>query len=194
MGFRDSNQPLVGFVHQIPQRTYERIIDIASTQFPDGGCYHQYQPLTEKGNNEIGQGFNDDPVWLIFGTTCYIKEIGDSNRTEMIAGKDAIKPGEAKTSWLTGTASWNFYAITQFILGIQPDYDGLRINPCIPQKWDGFEVTRKFRGATYQIKVVNKNHISKGVVEVIIDGKRYNSNLLPIFESGTIHSVIVEMG
>ena len=77
MGFRDSNQDLVGFVHQIPERARQRIIDIASTQFPDGGCYHQYQPLTKRGNNDIGGGFNDDPCWLIFGTVAYIKETGD---------------------------------------------------------------------------------------------------------------------
>lgn len=77
MGFRDSNQDLVGFVHQIPSRARQRIIDIASTQFPDGGCYHQYQPLTKRGNNDIGGGFNDDPMWLIFGTTAYIRETGD---------------------------------------------------------------------------------------------------------------------
>lgn len=77
MGFRDSNQDLVGFVHQIPSRARERIIDIASTQFPDGGCYHQYQPLTKHGNNDIGGGFNDDPCWLIFGTVAYLKETGD---------------------------------------------------------------------------------------------------------------------
>ncbi len=77
MGFRDSNQDLVGFVHQIPERARQRIIDIASTQFPDGGCYHQYQPLTKRGNNDIGGGFNDDPMWLIFGTTAYIRETGD---------------------------------------------------------------------------------------------------------------------
>ncbi|MBN2761880.1 MAG: glycosyl transferase, partial [Bacteroidales bacterium] len=77
MGFRDSNQDLAGFVHQIPERARERIIDIASTQFPDGGCYHQYQPLTKRGNNDIGGGFNDDPMWLIFGTASYIKETGD---------------------------------------------------------------------------------------------------------------------
>ncbi|MBQ1569461.1 MAG: glycosyl transferase, partial [Kiritimatiellae bacterium] len=77
MGFRDSNQDLVGFVHQIPDRARERIIDIASTQFPDGGCYHQYQPLTKRGNNDIGGGFNDDPMWLIFGTVAYLKENGD---------------------------------------------------------------------------------------------------------------------
>ena len=77
MGFRDSNQDLVGFVHQIPERARERILDIASTQFPDGACYHQYQPLTKRGNNDIGSGFNDDPLWLIFGTVAYLKETGD---------------------------------------------------------------------------------------------------------------------
>ena len=77
MGFRDSNQDLTGIVHMIPERARQRIIDIASTQFPDGGCYHQYQPLTKRGNNDIGGGFNDDPLWLIFGTVAYIRETGD---------------------------------------------------------------------------------------------------------------------
>ncbi len=77
MGFRDSNQDLAGFVHQIPDRARQRILDIAATQFPDGGCYHQYQPLTRRGNDGIGGGFNDDPLWLIFGTVAYIRETGD---------------------------------------------------------------------------------------------------------------------
>ncbi|HVO72315.1 MAG TPA: hypothetical protein VMT24_19840, partial [Aggregatilineaceae bacterium] len=77
MGFRDSNQDLLGFVHLIPFRARERIIDIAATQFPDGSAYHQYQPLTKRGNNEVGSGFNDDPLWLILGTAAYIKETGD---------------------------------------------------------------------------------------------------------------------
>ena len=77
MGFRDSNQDLLGFVHQIPERARERIIDIASTQFLDGSAYHQYQPLTKRGNNDIGSGFNDDPLWLILGVSAYIKESGD---------------------------------------------------------------------------------------------------------------------
>ena len=456
MGFRDSNQDLIGFVHQIPERARERIIDIASTQFPDGGCYHQYQPLTKKGNNEIGQGFNDDPMWLIFGTTCYIKETGDfsilnepvpydnkagtevslfehltvsfnhvinnlgphglpligradwndclnlncfsndpnesfqttENKSEeskaeslmiaglfvvygrdyikllvrtgntaeatraqkhvdemvkaikvhgwdgdwflraydfyghkigsheniegkifiesngwctmagigleegmvtkaldsvkkhldcdhgivlnnpafskyyveygeistyppgykenagifchnnpwimigetlvgngnrawdyyrkicpsylediselhktepyvyaqMIAGKDAFKPGEAKNSWLTGTAAWNFYTITQFILGVQPDYDGLKIDPCIPADWKGYKVTRKFRGATYLIEVKNPDGKSKGVKEVTIDGKTQTSNMVPLFGDGLEHTVQVILG
>ena len=96
MGFRDSNQDLVGFVHQIPERARERILDIAATQFPDGGCYHQYQPLTKRGNNDIGGGFNDDPLWLIFGTTAYIKETGDFGiLDEMVPFDNA--PGSEKT-------------------------------------------------------------------------------------------------
>ena len=453
MGFRDSNQDLIGFVHQIPERARERIIDIASTQFPDGGCYHQYQPLTKRGNNEVGGGFNDDPLWLILGTTCYIKETADfgildelvpfdnnpaiarslfhhltvsfdhvvnnlgphglpligradwndclnlncfsndpnesfqttENKTEgskaesvmiaglfvvygreyvalcrkigksqeadraqtqidlmvesiknngwdgewfiraydfygakvgskeneeakifiesqgwctmagigqqeglcikaldsvkqlldcehgivlnhpaftkyyieygeistypagykenagifchnnpwivigeteagsgnraweyyrkicpsylesisdlhktepyvyaqMIAGKDAFRPGEAKNSWLTGTASWNFYAVTQYILGIRPDYDGLIIDPCIPQDWKIFKVSRQFRGATYHVTVDNPNGRMKGVKEIVVDGKTVLSNLIPLFMDGKSHNVKV---
>ena len=77
MGFRDSCQDLLGFVHLIPDRARERIIDIASTQFQDGSAYHQYQPLTKKGNSDIGSGFNDDPLWLIAGTSAYVRETGD---------------------------------------------------------------------------------------------------------------------
>lgn len=456
MGFRDSNQDLTGFVHQIPERARERIIDIASTQFPDGGCYHQYQPLNKRGNNDIGGGFNDDPLWLILGTVSYIKETGDfgildemvpfdndisnskslfdhltvsfdhvvnnlgphglpligradwndclnlncfsndpnesfqttENKTEgskaesvmiaglfvvygrdyvdlckrlgkneealraqklvdtmvdaikkhgwdgewfiraydyygrkigsneneeakifiesqgwctmagigkeeglctkalnavkerldskygivlnnpaftkyyieygeissypagykenagvfchnnpwimigetvvgngnrawdyykkicpsyleeisdlhktepyvyaqMVAGKDAFKPGEAKNSWLTGTASWNFYAVTQFMLGIRPEYDGLIIDPCIPTDWKRFTAVRKFRGATYNIEVVNPGGKSRGVKEVVVDGQKNGSNLIPVFKSGTEHKVKVVMG
>ena len=78
MGFRDSCQDLLGFVHLIPDRARERIIDIASTQFQDGRAYHQYQPLTKKGNSDIGSGFGDDPLWLIAGTSAYIRETGDA--------------------------------------------------------------------------------------------------------------------
>ena len=456
MGFRDSNQDLIGFVHQIPERARERIIDIASTQFQDGGCYHQYQPLTKRGNNDIGGGFNDDPMWLILGTISYIKETGDfgiltemvpfdndlsvartlfehltvsfdhvinnlgphglpligradwndclnlncfsndpnesfqttENKSEgtraeslmiaglfviygrdyvelckklqqfdeaaraqshidamieavkkhgwdgewfiraydyygnkigsdeneegkifiesnglctmagigkeeglcekaldsvkerldseygivlnnpaftkyyieygeissyppgykenagvfchnnpwimigetvvgngnrawdyyrkicpsylediselhktepyvyaqMVAGKDAFKPGEAKNSWLTGTASWNFYAITQFILGIQPDYEGLIVDPCIPTDWKGFRISRKFRGALYEIEVRNPNGVSKGVKEIIVDGRSQILNVIPLFEDGEEHKVKVIMG
>ena len=454
MGFRDSNQDLVGFVHQIPERARERIIDIASTQFPDGGCYHQYQPLTKRGNNDIGGGFNDDPMWLIFGTVAYIKETGDftildepvpydnepgsevslmehlrvsfnhvvenlgphmlpligradwndclnlncfswdpnesfqttENKTEgskaeslmiaglfvvcgrdyvelcakvglaqeaeraqklvedmveavkkhgwdgewylraydyfgrkvgsneneegkifiesqgwctmagigleegmvrkaldsvkkhldcehgivlnnpaftkylveygeissypagykenagifchnnpwviigetvlgrgdyawdyyrkicpsyteensalhkvepyvysqMIAGKDAARPGEAKNSWLTGTAAWNWYAITQYILGIKPAYDGLEIDPCICSQWKEYTVTRRFRGAEYEITIKNPDGVCKGVREMLLDGQPIEGNIVP-HTPGT-HKVLVTLG
>jgi cellobiose phosphorylase len=455
MGFRDSNQDLIGFVHQIPERARERIFDIASTQFEDGSCYHQYQPLTKKGNSAVGGDFNDDPLWLILSTTAYIKETGDfslldemvpfdndasrakphfdhlkasfyhvvnnlgphklpligradwndclnlncfsndpnesfqttgnkkgdtaeslmiaglfvvygkeyvdlcrfvgkddeadkaqmhvdqmieavkahgwdgdwylraydyygkkigSDENEegkifvesqgwcamaeigkeegmvekaldsvkehldceygvvlnypaftkyhieygeistypagykenggifchnnpwimigetmlgrgdnaydyytkiapsfledisdlhkvepyvycqMIAGKEAFKPGEAKNSWLSGTASWNFYAITQYILGVRPEYDGLRVDPCIPKKWDGFKMQRKFRGATYQLEIKNPNHVSKGVKQITVNGETLNSNIIPLLEKGKNHIVEIIMG
>jgi cellobiose phosphorylase len=77
LGFRDSNQDLLGFVHMVPSRARERILDLAATQLPSGGAYHQYQPLTKRGNNDIGSGFNDDPHWLILGVSAYLKETGD---------------------------------------------------------------------------------------------------------------------
>ncbi|HEX6303047.1 MAG TPA: glycosyl transferase, partial [Anaerolineales bacterium] len=77
MGFRDSNQDLLGFVHLVPERARERILDLAATQLPGGGAYHQYQPLTKRGNNAIGSDFNDDPLWLVLSVAAYIKETGD---------------------------------------------------------------------------------------------------------------------
>ena len=77
MGFRDSNQDLLGFVHQVPERARERILDIAATQLRDGGAYHQYQPLTKRGNSDLGGDFNDDPLWLILGVGGYLRETGD---------------------------------------------------------------------------------------------------------------------
>jgi cellobiose phosphorylase len=79
MGFRDSNQDLLGFVHMVPARARERILDIAATQLPTGGAYHQYQPLTKRGNNDVGGGFNDDPAWLVLGVAAYLKETGDTS-------------------------------------------------------------------------------------------------------------------
>ncbi len=94
LGFRDSNQDLVGFVHQCPDRARARILDIAATQFPDGSCYHQYQPLTKRGNNDIGGGFNDDPLWLLFGVFAYLKETGDFSILEEMVPFDNVKGSE----------------------------------------------------------------------------------------------------
>ena len=90
---------------------------------------------------------------------------------QMISGKAAPRKGEAKNSWLTGTASWNFVAVSQWILGIRPEYDGLRIDPCLPADWEGFIVERSFRGCRYRIEVRNPRHVSRGVAAVKLDGR-----------------------
>jgi cellobiose phosphorylase len=441
LGFRDSNQDLLGFVQMVPSRARERIIDIAATQLKTGGAYHQYQPLTKRGNNDVGSGFNDDPHWLTLGVAAYIKETGDwtilkeqvqfenepgseqslyehlrrsynytlerigphglpligradwndclnlncfsdtpgqsfqttTNKdgkvaesvfiaglfvlaakelaaiatklgkqndakeclveaakmekviyqhgwdgawfirayndfgkpigskvckegkifiesqgmcvmagiglkdgkakraldsvnkhlatehgivlqqpaftkyyiemgeissyppgykenagifchnnpwiiisetmvgngdrafdyylrinpsarekygdlhkcepyvfAQMIAGKDAPTHGEAKNSWLTGTAAWTYFTVTQWILGIRVEYDGLRIDPVIPAKWKGFTVTRKFRGNTYEIEVKNPKGKQSGVHQLTVNGKPIAGNLLPV--------------
>ncbi|MCK6578124.1 MAG: glycosyl transferase [Anaerolineae bacterium] len=95
MGFRDSNQDLLGFVHMIPERARERILDIAATQFPDGSAYHQYQPLTKRGNNAVGSSFNDDPLWLVLGVAAYIKESGDWGILDAPAPFDNLPGSEA---------------------------------------------------------------------------------------------------
>ena len=455
MGFRDSCQDLLGFVHLIPDRARQRILDIASTQFEDGSAYHQYQPLTKKGNADIGSGFNDDPLWLIAGTAAYIKETGDYSildeitpydndaskatdfmehlrrsfnytvnhlgphglpligradwndclnlncfseepgesfqtfgpsegpnaesvfiagmfvkygkdyaaicrhrgleeeakeaekqikkmeqtvldagwdgewylraydhykhkigskeceegkifiepqgfcviaeiglkdgyclkamesvekhldtkygivllqpcytkyhvelgeitsypggykenagifchnnpwisiaetvvgrgnrawqvytrtcpayiediseihRTEpyvysqMIAGKDAPNFGEAKNSWLTGTAAWTFLDVSQYILGIRPDYDGLVVDPCIPASLNGFSAKRDFRGVTYHITVKNPNGAEKGVASMTVDGTPVEGNMIPFDGSKKEVQVEVVMG
>jgi cellobiose phosphorylase len=145
---------------------------------------------------------NGDAAWEYFRKICppYLEEISDLHKTEpyvyaqMIAGKDAHKPGEAKNSWLTGTAAWNFYAISQFILGIRPDFDGLQINPVIPSSWEGYRVTRKFRGATYHIGVTNPGHLSCGVKEILLNGERLEGSLVPVCKAESVNEVTVIMG
>ncbi|MBP5384115.1 MAG: glycosyl transferase [Lachnospiraceae bacterium] len=455
MGFRDSCQDLLGFVHLIPERARERIIDIASTQFEDGSAYHQYQPLTKKGNSDIGSGFNDDPLWLIAGTSAYIRETGDYSildvmtpydndeskattlfehltrsfdytvnhkgphnlpligradwndclnlncfsehpgesfqtfgpsegpvaesvfiagmfvkygteyaqlcealgkdaeaqrayaevkkmydavldagwdgewfvraydahgnkvgskeckegqiyiepqgfcslagigvkeglvekaldsvkdrldtkygvmilqpayteyhlelgeissyppgykenagifchnnpwisiaetvigrgnrafeiykktcpayteefseihRTEpycysqMVAGRDAKFHGEAKNSWLTGTAAWTFVNVSQYILGVYPTLKGLSIDPCTPSDFGDFTLTRKYRGAIYNITVKNPDRVEKGVKSMTVDGTAVEGNVIPFVEGKTSYDVEVVMG
>ena len=188
MGFRDSCQDLLGFVHMIPQRARERILDIAATQFPDGSAYHQYQPLTKKGNLAVGSGFNDDPLWLIAGTDAYLRETGDWTIL------DAPTFGEGKNSWLTGTAAWTFVSISQAILGVQPTLEGLAIDPCIPAEWAGYTVKRRYRGAVYRITVENPHHVEKGIASIAVDGTPITGNVLPPAAPGTEVQVRVVMG
>ena len=102
--------------------------------------------------------------------------------------------GLGRNSWLTGTASWAYQAGTQYILGIRPTYEGIEIDPCIPADWDGFRVHRVFRGATYEIEVKNPSHVSRGAVQVTVDGELITGNTVPIFEDGGTHTVEVVLG
>lgn len=113
---------------------------------------------------------------------------------ENILGDEHPQFGSARNSWLTGTASWIYQAATQYILGIMPTYEGLQINPCIPGKWEGFRVTRLFRGAVYQIEVKNPDHVCKGVKTINVDGQEIIGNIVPIFGDGKTHRVEVVMG
>ena len=145
----------------------------------------------------IGRG---NRAWQVYTRTCpaYIEDISEIHRTEpyvysqMIAGKDAPNFGEAKNSWLTGTAAWTFLDVSQYILGIRPDYDGLIIDPCIPDTMDGFTAKRKFRGNTYHITVKNPAHVQKGVTKLIVDGAAIDGNMIPAI-NGTGHDVTVEV-
>ncbi|MBQ3476999.1 MAG: glycosyl transferase, partial [Clostridia bacterium] len=128
------------------------------------------------------------------------EEISDLHKMEpyvysqMIAGKDAKNFGQAKNSWLTGTAAWNFYVISNYILGIKPDWQGLKIDPCIPHTWDGYTVSRRFRGAIYDVEIKNPQHVCRGVKEVTVDGKKIEGNVLPVFGDGKNHKVEVVLG
>jgi cellobiose phosphorylase len=112
----------------------------------------------------------------------------------MIAGKDAVRHGEAKNSWLTGTAAWTFYNVSRYILGIMPEYDGLRVDPCVPDTMREFTVTRRFRGDTYVIHVDNSAGVCKGVKSIIADGAKVLDGVVIPALDGKTHTVEVVMG
>ncbi len=111
-----------------------------------------------------------------------------------ILGDEHPQFGLGRNSWLSGTASWCYQAATKHILGIRPTYRGLELDPCIPKAWDGFELTRVFRGATYKVRVKNPHHVSKGVRTLLVDGKVIGGHVVPVFEDGKVHEVEVVMG
>lgn len=113
---------------------------------------------------------------------------------QTIAGRDHPNFGLARQSWLTGTAAWMMKVATNWILGIRPQYHGLLVDPCIPTSWDNFMVTRHFRNAIYEIKVENPDHVSKGIKDVTVDGKKLKTSLLPSFADGKKHTVKITMG
>ena len=114
--------------------------------------------------------------------------------SQMTAGRDAPTPGEGKNSWLTGTVAWSFVTLSQYILGIRPDFDGLIVDPCIPASWKKFSVVRKFRNGTYNITVTNPKSVSKGVKKMTLDGKPVSGNVIPVLNDGKEHTVEAELG
>lgn len=112
---------------------------------------------------------------------------------QFIMGRDHQDHGRANHPWLTGTSGWAYFAVTNFILGIQTGFDGLTINPCIPTEWPGFEVTREWRGATYNINVTNPDHVSKGIKSIMINGQTVDGAIVPQAE-GSVNTVTVVMG
>ena len=112
---------------------------------------------------------------------------------QFIMGRDHQDHGRANHPWLTGTSGWAYFAVTNFILGIQTGFDGLTINPCIPTEWPGFEVTREWRGATYTINVTNPDHVSKGIKSITLNGQSVEGAIAPQAE-GSVNTVMVVMG
>jgi len=113
---------------------------------------------------------------------------------QAIASREHRDFGFARNSWLTGAASWNYVAATQYILGIRPTYKGLMVDPCVPKDWNQYEVTREFRGAVYHITVKNPKHVSQGVKSVSVNGKRISGNVIPTQKSKGKHEVEVILG
>lgn len=113
---------------------------------------------------------------------------------QTIAGKDHSSFGLARQSWLTGTAAWMFKVATNWILGIRPQYHGLVVDPCMPKAWDGFTVIRNFRGSNYRIKVENPDRVSKGIRQIVVDRRKAESNVLPVFDDEKRHRATITMG
>ncbi len=152
---------------------------IAETKLGRGDrAYQYYRQINPAGKNDEIDEFECEP---------YVYP-------QNILGDEHPLFGLARNSWLTGTASWTYQAGLKYILGIRPGYDGLKIDPCIPSNWEGFSVTRKFRGATYHIRVSNPDGICKGVRSVVLDGQAYQEEVLPVFEDGKVHEVDVILG
>jgi cellobiose phosphorylase len=189
-------------------------------QYPPYSTYHlelgevsSYPP----GYKENGGVFSHNNTWIHIGWTMFgdgdraleyylsicpsAKKDHDVYRSEpyayaqMTASQFSPTPGEGKNSWLTGTGAWSFVVASQYILGVRPDFDGLRIDPCIPKKWKKFTVSRKYRGITYTIEVKNPKGKSKGVKSLVVDGQKVAGNVLPLPTDGrTAVKVEVTLG
>jgi cellobiose phosphorylase len=152
---------------------------IAETRVGNGDrAYEYYHQMNPAAKNDSIDEFECEP---------YVYP-------QNILGDEHPQFGLGRNSWLTGTASWAYQSATQYVLGIRPTYEGLKVDPCIPRAWEGFRVTRVFRKTIYRIEVLNPDHISKGIRSVRVDGKKIKGNVVPAFDDGSTRSVQVVMG
>ena len=185
-----------------PYRAYRSELGEISTYLPgykeNGSVFCHTNPWVIIAEAQRGRGDRAMQVLRMIAPTYQADP--DTRRTEpyvyaqMVAGPQAAKPGEAKNSWLTGSASWSLVAVTQYILGLRAGHDGLVIDPCIPADWKSFSARRRFRGATYEIDVQNPKGASRGVRSMTVDGNDVVGNLVPLAEPGTTVRVKVELG
>ena len=190
-------------LHQPAYTSYQLNLGEISSYPPgykeNAGIFCHNNPWISCAEAVLGHG---DRAFEVYRKTCpaYIEDISEIHRTEpyvysqMVAGRDAPTFGEAKNSWLTGTAAWTFFNVSQYILGIQPTLDGLKVDPCIPHTLSGFTVTRRFRGATYHITVDNTAGVQYGVRSVTVDGKPLQGSVLPLAAEDAEVNVQVVMG
>lgn len=165
----------------------------------NAGIFCHNNPWVSIAETVIGRG---DRAFEIYKKTCpaYVEDISEIHRTEpyvysqMVAGADAPRHGEAKNSWLTGTAAWTFVNVSQYIIGIRPDFDGLIVDPCIPSDMPGFKARRIFRDATYNITVENPSGAQKGVARLVVDGQEMSGNMIPFVDGKKEYNVSIVLG
>ena len=190
-----------GIVLQNPAYTTYRLNMGEISSYPPGykenaGIFCHNNPWIIFAETVMGHG---NRAFDLYKKTCptFLEEISEIHRTEpyvycqMVAGKDAPTFGEGKNSWLTGTAAWTFTVLTQGILGIQPDYDGLRIDPCIPSRVKEYQVNRLFRGTMYHITIKNPSKSEKGVRQLIVDGQSMEGNVIPLSHKKNVNVEII---
>lgn len=181
---------------------FDSAIGGASTYPPgakeNGGIFLHTNPWviiaeTMMGNGDRAFQYYNQMNPAAKNTQIDVYEIEPYAYAQNILADEHPQAGLGRNSWLSGTAAWAYRAATQHILGIMPTYQGLRIDPCIPKNWEGFKVTRHFRGAVYEITVRNPQHVNKGVQTVTVDGTRIEGSVVPLFEDGKTHRVEVVM-
>jgi len=165
----------------------------------NGGIFCHANPWAMIAETMLGRGERAFEYYTKIAPAAR-NEIADIHKTEpyvyaqYIAGNAHKDHGRARNSWLTGSAAWNFVAVTNYILGVRADYHGLIVDPCVPKTWKKFSITRRFRNATYQIEVTNPEKVSKGVRGIAVDGNQVTDGVIPAFSDGKKHVVRVTMG